>query len=70
MDHATGFVFIVPVVNFTAGEALRAKREIELEITSMGVTVVSYHTDNRVFTAAAFQDELANMEQRLTLSGV
>ena len=70
VDHATGFVFIVPVVNFTAGEALRAKREFELELASMGVTVLSYHTDNGVFTAAAFQDELANKEQGMTLSGV
>ena len=25
MDHASGYVFVEPVVNFTAGEALHAK---------------------------------------------
>jgi hypothetical protein len=27
VDHTSGFVNVVPVVNFTAGETLRAKRE-------------------------------------------
>ena len=36
-DHASGFVFIVPVVNLTAGETLRAKREFEAEMSSTGV---------------------------------
>ena len=69
-DHATGHVFVEPVVNFTAGEAIRAKRSYEREMSSMGVTVLHYHTDNGVFTAAEFQDELANKEQGLSLSGV
>ena len=70
VDHATGFTFVEPVVNFTAGEAIRAKREFEAEMSSMGVTVLNYHTDNGVFTATQFQDELATMQQGLTLSGV
>jgi hypothetical protein len=70
VDHATGFVYVVPVVNFSAGEALRAKKEFEAELDSMGVTVLKYHTDNGVFTAAAYQDELARLGQGLTLSGV
>jgi len=70
VDHASGFVQVVPVVNFTAGEAIRAKREFESEMASMGITVLNYHSDNGVFTASAFQDELANMKQDLTLSGV
>ncbi len=36
----------------------------------MGITALSCHTNNGVFTAAAFRDELAKMEQGLTLSGV
>ena len=70
VDHASAFVFVAPVVNFTAGEAIRAKREFEAEMSSMGVTVLNYHTDNGVFTAAAFQDELAKLAQGMTLSGV
>ena len=71
MDHASGFVFVSPVVNFTAGEALQPKQEIEAEMASMGVTIVNYHSDNGVFTSSSqFQDELAKMGQDLTLSGV
>ena len=70
VDHASGFVWVEPVVNFTAGEALRAKRAFEKEMASMGVTVLDYHTDNGVFTAREFQDELTKMGQGLTLSGV
>ena len=67
VDHGSGHVYIEPVVNFTAGEAIRAKHEFEREMASMGVTVINYHTDNGVFTASAFQDELAKMEQGLSL---
>ena len=35
VDHASRFVFVSSVVNFTAGKALRAKREFEPEITSI-----------------------------------
>ena len=70
VDHASSFVFIVPVVNFTAGEALRAKREFEKEFSSMGITAVNYHTDNGVFTSVEFQDELAKLGQDMTFSGV
>ena len=69
-DHATSYVHVEPVVNFTAGEAIRAKRAFEREFSSMGVTVLNYHTDNGVFTAAEFQDELSKMEQGMTFSGV
>ena len=70
VDHATGFVYVEPVVNFTAGEALRAKRAFEKEMSSMGVLVLNYHTDNGAFAAAEFQDELGNDGEGLTLSGV
>ena len=70
VDHACGFVFVSPVVNFTAGGALLAKQEFEAEMASMGVTVVNYHSDNGVFTSSQFQVELAKMRQDLTLSNV
>ena len=69
-DHASGHVVVEPVVNFTAGEAIRAKKSYEREMASMGVTVIHYHTDNGVFTSSEFQDELAGLEQGLSLSGV
>ena len=70
VDHASGHIQAVPVVNFTAGEAIRAKREYEAEMATLGITVINYHTDNGVFTAAEYQDELAKLGQGMTLSGV
>ena len=69
-DHASSHVVVEPVVNFTVGEALRAKKSYEREMASLGVTVINCHTDNGVFTAAAFQDKLAELGQGLSLSGV
>ena len=70
IDHASGYIYHVPVVNFTAAEALRAKREFEQNMNLMGITILNYHSDNGVFTAQEFQDEIIRMEQNLTLSGV
>ena len=39
-------------------------------MASMGVTVVNYHSNNGIFTSSQSQDELAEMGQDLTLSGV
>jgi hypothetical protein len=36
----------------------------------MGTTIVQYHAANGLFTAEEFQEELAKMEQQLTLRGV
>ena len=69
MDHASGFVFIVPVVNFSVGEALRTHGEFEAEMSSTGVAVLNHHTDG-VFSASQFQDKLAEDGQDMTFSGV
>ena len=53
-DHASKYVHIEPVVNFTTGEALRAKRTFETEMLSMGIQVLNYHSDNGVFTAQEY----------------
>jgi hypothetical protein len=63
VDHASAYVCVVPVVDFTAEEAIRAKKEFEQEMVSMGVITLHYHTDNGVFTSAEFQDELAKLNQ-------
>jgi hypothetical protein len=70
VDLASAYVCVVPVVNFTAGEAIRAKREFEQEMVSMGVVTLHYHTDDGEFTSAEFQDELAKLNQGLSLSAV
>ena len=37
VDHASRYVFVEPVINFTAGEALRAKRAFEADMELMGL---------------------------------
>ena len=68
-DHASSYTHVEPVVNFTASEAIRAKRVFERDLASMGVTVLTYHSDQGVFTASQFQDELLKRNQVLSYSG-
>lgn len=69
VDHASGFVYVVHVLNFTAGEALRAKLEFESVMANYGITVVQYHTDNGTFTAKEFSEQIDSNFQMMTLSG-
>ncbi|GAX26628.1 hypothetical protein FisN_UnNu100, partial [Fistulifera solaris] len=69
VDHASGFVYVVHVLNFTAGEALRAKLEFESAMANHGITVVQYHTDNGTFTAQEFTKQIDTNYQSMTLSG-
>lgn len=69
-DHAAGCVHVEPMVDFTAGEALSAKRVFEQKMLSLGVTVLNHHADSGVFTAQEFQEELAQLTQNITHSGV
>ena len=69
VDHASGFVYVVHVLNFTAGEALRAKLEFESVMANHGITVVQYHTDNGTFTAQEFSKQIDSNYQMMTLSG-
>lgn len=69
VDHASGFVYVVHVLNFTAGEALRAKLEFESVMANYGITVVQYHTDNGTFTAQEFSQKIDSNFQTMTFSG-
>ncbi len=69
VDHASGYVYVVHVLNFTAGEALRAKLEFESVMANHGITVVNYHTDNGTFTAQEFSKQIDQSYQSMTLSG-
>ena len=57
-DPSFWYIHVEPVINFTAAEAIQAKQEFEYAMSTLGVTVTHYHTDNGVFTSSAFQGEL------------
>lgn len=63
IDCGTKCVFLMLVVNLTAGEAFGTKREFETKLESMGMAVVHCHTDYGAFAPANFQDKLAKMKQ-------
>lgn len=69
VDHATSYVHVELVLNFTAAEALRAKLSFEKKMADVGVTVGSYHTDNGTFTASAFVKEITENHQTISFSG-
>jgi hypothetical protein len=70
VDHATGYIHVEHQVSWSAAETIAAKHRYERHMLDMGVTVVSYQSDNGTFGAAAFVKELLTKNQHSTYSGV
>ena len=70
VDMATGKIFVKFQVSLGVEETLVGKACFEREAALHGVKVKHCQTDNGVFTAQAFVDEIHKNEQRLTFSGV
>ena len=51
-------------------ETIHSKLQFEREALSFGVQVLSYRTDNGIFTKEAFMTELESKNQLITASGV
>jgi hypothetical protein len=66
----TGYIHVEHQVSRSAAETIAAKHRYERHMLDMGVTVVSYQSDNGTFGAAAFAKELLNKNQHSTYSGV
>ena len=56
-------------VDIKATEAVKAKLTFEREAHSQGVVVKGYHTDNGVFNASEFMEELLKNQQKIRFSG-
>ena len=70
VDMATSKIYIWFQVSLSAEETLLAKACFERESALSGVKIKQYHTDNGVFTAQSFIDEVYKSEKRITFSGV
>ena len=70
VDHASGFIFLVHQVSFSADETIKAKRLFEQELQNFDIKVKHYHTDNGVFKAEAFTNAIEEDGQKITFSGV
>ena len=67
---AAGKIFVKFQVSLGVEETLVGKACFEREAALHGVKVKHYQTDNGVFTAQGFVDEIHKNEQRLTFHGV
>ena len=54
VGHATGFVHIKHVINFTAMEMIQVRRRFEKKMLDLGVFVQSYQSDNGSFCVIGF----------------
>ena len=70
VDHATGFIHIEHMINFTATETIQTKRRFEKKLLDMGVLVQSYQSDNGIFTSSDFMEEINKGLQNITFIGV
>ena len=70
VDCATGYIHCVHQTTLNALETLLAKQKFEQDAMLHGVQVHSYLTDNGVFTAKGFIDEIQKQGQRIQFCGV
>jgi hypothetical protein len=69
-DAASGYISIQHQHGLTSAETIQSKIKFEQEAHQNGVTVGEYHTDNGVFTAQTFMEEIASKGQGIQFSGV
>ena len=70
VDIASGRVRCYYQQSLGADETVQSKLKYEREARQYGVFIKHYHSDNGIFTAAAFQNELQKQDQTLRLAGV
>jgi hypothetical protein len=69
-DAASGYISIQHQHGLTAAETIQSKIKFEQEASQAGVSVNEYHTDNGVFNAQTFMQEIANKGQGIQFCGV
>ena len=69
IDHASGYVSIKNQVAINATETVKTKLTFESEAQSQAVLIKGYHTDNGIFNASYFMEDLLNKQQKIRFSG-
>jgi hypothetical protein len=69
-DAASGYISVHHQHGFTSAETIQSKIKFEQEAKQAGVAINEYHTDNGVFTAQSFMQEIADKGQGIRFSGV
>jgi len=57
-DHLSGKISVQQQVMLNGSDSIRSKRSFERECAQDGVTIDSYHSDNGIFKANDFVEEL------------
>eukprot|EP00804_Cyclotella_cryptica_P029108 CCRYP_005282-RA/>CCRYP_005282-RA protein AED:0.23 eAED:0.21 QI:0/0/0/0.75/0/0/4/0/1154 len=70
VDHCSTFLFINHQLTTSASDTIRGKLLLEREAADVGVAIKGYHTDNGVFSSAAFRSHCDDLGQSLRFSGV
>ena len=69
IDHTSGYVSITNQAAINATETVKEKLNFEREAQSQGVAIKGYHTDNGIFNASEFEEELLKNQQKINFSG-
>jgi hypothetical protein len=69
-DHASNFVYVQLMRNFTLEETLLANRAYEKVLKQAGRTALHYHADNGRFTDKGFHKDINDKGQEITFCGV
>ena len=70
VDHAKRYIHIEHLINFTTNETILAKQHFEKHMFDMGITIQAYQSDNGIFAACGFLDEIKCRLQNIRFSGV
>lgn len=70
VDGASGYIHVECQVTLNAADSIVAKENFERDLSHMGVTVQSYHTDNGIYKSKAYTEELVSKSQSIRFSGV
>ena len=68
IDHSSGYASIKHQVNINTTETIKAKITFEMEAQSQGVVIKGYHTDNGIFNASEFMEEILKKQQNIRFS--
>ena len=69
IDYVSGYVSIKHQVAINATEAVKVKITFDREVQSQGVAIKRYHTNNEIFKASEFMEELLKKQKNIRFSG-
>ena len=69
IDHSSGYVSINHQVAIHANATVKEKLTFERETKSLGLVIKGYHTNNGIFNASKFMEELLKKHQKISFSG-